>query len=136
MAETQRTRTHNLLKLLGHLEAEVMSFIWEHESAVVSELVEIVNRRRTQHLAYKTLLTICARLTKKGLLEVHKEGRVFRYRPTMSESEFVYQQAARAASVLLDHFGHAALPAFVDQISTNPSHVAELQRLLNSRYET
>jgi predicted transcriptional regulator len=90
--------------MLGPLEAEVMKIIWVRGTALVSEIEEILNRRRNVPLAYKTVLTICTRLGEKGVLSHEKEGRAFRFYPTMTESEFVAAQASKATAAL-GYFG-------------------------------
>ena len=110
--------------MLGPLEAEVMKIIWVRGTALVSEIEEILNRRRSVPLAYKTVLTICTRLGQKGVLSHDKEGRAFRFYPTVTESEFVAVQAAKATAVLLSRFGDVVLSTFVDQVAADPDQLA------------
>jgi predicted transcriptional regulator len=116
--------------MLGPLEAEVMEIIWMRGTALVSEVEEVLNGRRPVPLAYKTVLTICSRLSDKGLLNHEKEGRAFRYYPTMTESEFVSAQASKATGALLSRFGDAALSSFVDQVAADPEQLVALRNLL------
>jgi predicted transcriptional regulator len=119
-------------ELLGPLEAEVMEIIWHLDSALVAEVEEVLNGRRSVPLAYKTVLTICTRLSDKGILNHEKEGRAFRYYPTMSESEFISDQASKATGVLLSRFGDVALSTFVDQVAADPAQLVALRNLLDS----
>jgi len=116
--------------MLGPLEAEVMKIIWGRGTALVSEVEEVLNARRAHALAYKTVLTICTRLSEKGLLNHEKEGRAFRYFPTMTESEFVAAQASKATDALLSRFGDVALSSFVDQVAADPEQLVALRALL------
>jgi predicted transcriptional regulator len=116
--------------MLGPLEAEVMKIIWGRGTALVSEVEEVLNTRRATALAYKTVLTICTRLSEKGLLNHEKEGRAFRYFPTMTESEFVAAQASKATDALLSRFGDVALSSFVDQVAADPEQLVALRALL------
>jgi predicted transcriptional regulator len=120
-----------LQEMLGPLEAEVMEIIWVRGAALVGEIEEILNRRRTTPLAYKTVLTICTRLSDKGILGHVKEGRAFRFHPTMTEAEFVARQASRATDDLLSRFGEAALSTFVDQVAADPDQLMKLRQLLD-----
>jgi predicted transcriptional regulator len=117
-------------EMLGPLEAEVMEIIWAQGGALVSEVEEVLNGRRAVPLAYKTVLTICTRLSEKGLLNHEKEGRAFRYFPAMTESEFVEAQASKATGVLLSRFGDVALSTFVDQVAADPDQLLALRELL------
>jgi predicted transcriptional regulator len=94
---------------------------------------EILNSRRSEPLAYKTVLTICTRLSDKGILTHEKEGRAFRYGPTMTEAEFVADQASKAADTMLNRFGDVALATFVDKVATDPEQLAALRSLLGDR---
>jgi predicted transcriptional regulator len=107
-----------------------MEIVWIRGPSVVSDIEEVINGRRTTPLAYKTILTICARLTDKGLLEPEKEGRAYRYGPTMTQPEFVSSQAAKAADELLSRFGDMAISTFVGQLSADPDQLAALRALL------
>jgi predicted transcriptional regulator len=128
----RKPTTPKLDELLGPLEAEVMEIIWHHGSALVSEVEEVLNTRRSVPLAYKTVLTICTRLSEKGLLTHEKEGRAFRYYPTMSEPEFVAEQASKATGALLSRFGDVALSTFVDQVAADPAQLLALRNLLGT----
>ncbi len=116
--------------MLGPLEAEVMEIIWTRGTALVSEVEEVLNKRRTTPLAYKTVLTICTRLSEKGVLDHEKEGRAFRYYPTMTQTEFAAAQAAKACDALLSRFGDVALASFVEQVAADPEQLAALRDLL------
>lgn len=107
-----------------------MAIIWQQTTATVSEVEEVLNQRRDAPLAYKTVLTICTRLSDKGLLDHEKEGRAFRYRPTMTQSEFVSEQASKATDALLSRFGDVALSSFVDQVAADPDQLVALRNLL------
>jgi len=117
-------------KLLGPLESEVMALAWQKGSVLVGELTEQINRRRPAPLAYKTVLTICTRLAEKGLLAHTREGRAFRYTPTMSEAEFLEAQASKAAAAMLDTFGSSAIDAFVGQVAASPRDFEALRTLV------
>jgi predicted transcriptional regulator len=126
----KKAQVPKLDQMLGPLEAEVMEIIWLRETALVSEVEEVLNKRRTTPLAYKTVLTICTRLSEKGLLNHQKDGRAFRYYPTMTQPEFVSRQASKASSALLSRFGDVALSSFVDQVAADPEQLAALRNLL------
>jgi len=129
----KRQKPVDIRAMLGPLEAEVMQILWMRGPSLVSEVEEILNSRRSEPLAYKTVLTICTRLSDKGLLSHEKEGRAFRYGPTMTVAEFVTDQASKAADTMLDRFGDVALATFVDQVATDPEQLASLRKMLNKR---
>jgi predicted transcriptional regulator len=131
-AKRKKSKAPKLNELLGPLEAEIMEIFWKTGPSLVSDVEEILNRRRDDPLAYKTVLTICSRLSDKGILTHDKEGKAFRYRPMMTQSEFIAEQRAKATDALLNRFGDAALATFVEQVAANPDQLAELRSLLES----
>ena len=54
------------LALLGPLEAEVTTLMWERRESTVREVVDSLRGRR--ELAYTTVMTIMNNLVTKGLL--------------------------------------------------------------------
>jgi predicted transcriptional regulator len=130
-SRVEKSKSPKVEEMMGPLEAEVMKIIWSRGTALVSEVEEILNRRRRAPLAYKTVLTICTRLGEKGVLRHEKEGRAFRFYPTMTESEFVAARASKATDALLHRFGDVALATIVDQVAADPDQLATLRRLLD-----
>jgi predicted transcriptional regulator len=121
--------------LLGPLEAEVMELFWSHGSMLVSEVEELLNQCRSEPLAYKTVLTICTRLTDKGHLGHEKQGRAFRYHALETKDEFARSQAIKATNVLLARFGDLALASFAEHIAADPAQLESLRRLLEENDE-
>jgi len=122
-----------LEEMLGPLEAEVMQILWIRGPSLASEVTQVINDRRTVPLSYKTILTICTRLSDKGFLVHEKEGRAFRYAAKMTEAAFVADQASKAADTFLERFGDAALASFVNQVTADPKQLAALRDLLEVR---
>lgn len=108
-----------------------MRVIWQRSPATVGEIESALNADSSKRVAYKTVLTICSRLEVKGLLEHQREGRAFRYLPTMSEQDLVAREADRAARSLLARFGELAVSGFVNQVVADPERLAQLKALLH-----
>ena len=72
-----------LAMALGPLEREILEAIWTLGSANVAEVRTALGERH----AYTTIMTVMARLTEKGRLARHKQGRSFRYRTVISRAE-------------------------------------------------
>lgn len=133
VAEGNQPRPTSWPSVLGPLETAVMRVIWERSSATVGEVESALNTARSKRVAYKTILTICSRLEVKGLLGHEREGRAFRYLPTMSERDLVAREADRAAGSLLSRFGELGVSGFVNQVVTDPDRLAQLEGLLSDR---
>ncbi len=95
---------------LGELESVVMNVLWTSTGAVsVREVLTAISVDRP--LAYTTVLTVLDNLHRKGWALRDKDGRAFRYRPSISREE----AAARALREVLDNTADpgAALLHFV-----------------------
>lgn len=112
-------------RLLGPLEAEVMEAVWAADGAVtVRDVVDRVNARREQALAYTTVMTVMSRLADKGALSRRREGRGYVYEAAASDP------AAMAVRRVMRQFGDAAMAHFVSEAKDDPEVLKRLQRLL------
>ncbi len=86
-----------------------------------------VNEALGNCLAYTTVMTVLARLWKKGLTERTDRGRGFAYLPVLSESELATRRMRETLEGVSDRT--STLAGFVGSLST--SDVAHLRRLLD-----
>lgn len=86
-----------------------MGVLWERGSATVRELVEALNGRRRQKLAYTTVLTLASRLWRRGLLVRVPGGRGFRYRPATTREGLLADLSDELIERLFTDFGEIAL---------------------------
>ena len=109
-----RRRGHSAQHLVGELEYEALKALWEQAPANVAAVLRTVNarRRRRDHLAYTTVMTVLSRLYDKGLLERAKVGRGYAYTPRFDEPALVEHLGQREVDDLLDRFGSVALVQF------------------------
>jgi predicted transcriptional regulator len=112
-----------------------MDLMWDTHSATVAEIAARINKTRTTPLAYKTILTICSRLEKKGLLIHTRVGRAFRFAPVMSRARFQQYQASVAVARHLKFFGPEAIATFVAVVSQHPERLARLRQLVNEHID-
>ncbi len=68
---------------LGGRQLAVMRVLWAQGEATVAEVQQSLDLERP--LAYSTVATVISRLEKKGLVTHRAEGRIYHYRPTVSE---------------------------------------------------
>jgi predicted transcriptional regulator len=114
-----------VVKGLGPLEAEVMRVLWRaREPLTVRAVLERLNRRRRQPLAYTTVMTVLARLADKDILHRHLDGRGYRYEPAVADA------AAIAVREVMRDFGDAAVAQFVDEARADPKLLRRLRRLV------
>ena len=110
---------------MGHLETEVVQAVWAAEAPVsVRDVVERLNRRRRDGLAYTTVMTVMTRLAEKGVLTRVREGRSYRYEAAAPDA------AGLAVRGVLREHGDAAIAHFVEEARADPEALKRLQRLL------
>jgi len=67
------------------LEMMCLNALWEIEEGNVEDVRRVVSQSR--QLAYTTVLTLLDRLTRRGAVSRRKEGRGFRYQPTVARDK-------------------------------------------------
>ncbi|MBI2822252.1 MAG: BlaI/MecI/CopY family transcriptional regulator [Acidobacteria bacterium] len=66
-------------------EFEIMEIIWEQGSSLVRDVHQELYRRKG--LAYTTVMTEMTHLCRKGALSQGKQGRAYRYTPTLTRRQ-------------------------------------------------
>lgn len=83
---------------IGELEHEVLESLWACTDAMTVR--DVADRlKRPNDLAYTTVLTVLVRLHEKGLADRERDGRGYRYRPTLTREAFRARRALLALSV-------------------------------------
>ena len=91
--------------LLGPTEAKLMEIAWRESELTVKQTLFELGPDNTS--AYTTVMTVLNRLSDKGLLERHREGRNFIYRPCSSREAFIEERLGRIAACLQRNFPDA-----------------------------
>ena len=110
----------------GALEAEVLGVLWAADEPLTPGEV---NEELGEELAYTTVMTILARLWKKGLAERVPQGRAYAYTAVLSESELTTKKMTQALESSTDRA--SVLAGFVGSLSRRD--VRQLRRLLGER---
>jgi predicted transcriptional regulator len=103
---------------LGDLEATVMERVWDREDGVtVREVFEELADSR--QIAYTTVLSTLDNLHRKGWVRREREGKAYRYWPTMTREE----RSANLMRAAFDAGGdtEAVLAFFVEQMTAEES---------------
>lgn len=103
--------------MLHELESEVMEEIWRRTEATVREVLEALNASAARVRAYTTVMTVMAKLSRKGLLERRREGKTDIYRPVMSREQYLEARAQAEVGALIDEYGDIALVHFARQMA-------------------
>ncbi|MBF6171747.1 BlaI/MecI/CopY family transcriptional regulator [Nocardia blacklockiae] len=103
----------------GELESVVMDRLWNRngDPTTVRELFDELTAER--EIAYTTVMSTMDNLHRKGWLERRREGKAFRYWPTLTRE----QHSARLMREALDDGGRSelVLAHFVEQIGPEES---------------
>ncbi|MBI4277588.1 MAG: BlaI/MecI/CopY family transcriptional regulator [Armatimonadetes bacterium] len=97
-------------KVLGDLEAEVMDVIWARpagQETTVRDVFEVLARRR--RIAYTTVMNTMARLARKKLLRVKRQGPAYVYSPAFTQAEFTSRVTGHILENLLVGFAGPAM---------------------------
>ena len=114
---------------LHELEAEVMNEVWRHNEVTVREVLEALNRGPKQR-AYTTIMTIMARLDRKGVLTRRRVGKGDVYRPLLSREEYLEARARSEIDGLVADYGDLALAHFARRLeSLDPERRRALRKL-------
>jgi predicted transcriptional regulator len=108
------------------LESEVMDAIWGASRPVsVREIVDVLNQRRPEPLAYTTVMTVMNRLATKNVLTRRGERRSYVYEATAPDA------AGIAVRDVIRTYGDAAVAHFVDEARADPEVLRRLRGLLS-----
>ena len=113
-------------KEFGPLESEVMDAVWRAARPVsVREVIDDLNGRRSEFLAYTTVMTVMSRLAEKDALSRRKAGRGYVYEANAPDA------AGIAVKDVLRAYGDVAVAHFVDEARADPTLRRRLQRMLD-----
>lgn len=114
---------------LGDLERSVMDVLWDLEPGAditVREVHQVLSEQRD--VAYTTVMTVMDRLSRKHMVEQHKEGRAYRYRARSTRAEMTADLMRGTLSDLGSGEREPALVAFVEDASVE--EIAALRKAL------
>lgn len=114
----------------GELEQAIMDVVWAGgEPLTVREVLERLNRARSQALAYNTVQTVTEILHRKGWLSRAKDGRAFRYQATKDREGYAASLIDQVWATGADRT--ATLVRLFDEL--DDGEVAELRAALAAR---
>ncbi len=102
-----------------------MTEVWQARVAVsVRQVLDALNARRSEPLAYTTVMTVMNRLVAKHTLTRHGERRSYVYEATAADA------AGLAVQDVIRTHGDAAIARFVDEARGDPGVLRRLRALL------
>jgi len=103
---------------LGPLEREILQIIWEFGEVTVKDVHERILADPDRELAYASVTTVLRRLTEKGWLSCDKRGRLFFWRPLISQSQAQAIEAYENLTRFLAVGNPDIVAAFADSLDT------------------
>lgn len=116
---------------LGPLEAEVMRVLWRRGPSLVTEVRQVLNRRREDQLAHTTVVNVLTNLERKQVVDHVVEGKAYRFAATLDEDALRSRQAKHQAKELFRLFDDAAVTAIVGEVRADRSLVERFRQLLD-----
>jgi predicted transcriptional regulator len=110
-------------------ELDVMSVLWDLDSATVAE----VRERLADDLAYTTVLTVLRTLEQKGYVGHTGEGRAHRYRPLVKREAAGRSALRRLVDKVFDGSPELLLTQLVSDKNLSDDELRRLRRLLHGR---
>ena len=116
---------------ISEAEWVVMRVLWERAPRTANEVAEVVGPAQQWHP--RTVKTLLARLVRKKALTYTEEGRVYHYRPLVTEADCV---RAEGRSFLDRVFGGSLSPMlaqFIEETPLRAEEIEELRQLLEKK---
>ncbi|HEY6159114.1 MAG TPA: BlaI/MecI/CopY family transcriptional regulator [Gemmatimonadales bacterium] len=110
-------------------ELDVMSVLWDAESATVAE----VRERLADDLAYTTVLTVLRTLEQKGYVGHTGEGRAHRYHPLVKRAAAGRSALSRLVDKVFDGSPELLLTQLVSDKNLSDEELRRLRKLLTER---
>ncbi len=120
-------------RVLGELESDIMEIAWHKKDAIaVKDVTGILTKRRP--IAYTTIMTIMARLVKKGVLVRHLNGSSYLYKPKVTREQFTARAVHNIFSTTVSTLGEEVVTHFVKEIQkVSPKKRRELLKTLERK---
>jgi predicted transcriptional regulator len=128
-----RPAARGIKQVLGDLEADVMSLLWQQPNQTVIEVEQRLRRKR--EIAHTTVLTTLDRMHRKGYLTREKTGKAFIYAPRFTREEFERGLAQEVLGALLGGVGETALSTFIELIGDDGAKLDRLESLIKEKRE-
>lgn len=111
---------------LGELERSVMNVLWDASAPLTVR--EVLDGLDARDLAYTTIMTVLDRLGTKDMVSRERDGRAFRYSPSLTRDA----ATAELLRVALDEAGGDRTAALVHFATTvDPDEADALRRALD-----
>jgi predicted transcriptional regulator len=133
LQDTVRLSADGLAKVLGDLEARVMTAVW---ALGVPSPARVVHERvaRTHAIAALTVITVLNKLVAKRLLRRKTRDGLLHFEAVMTEADFMAHASRRVVEGILSFGPQAVASSLVDVLAEqDPQQLEDLARLIRRR---
>jgi predicted transcriptional regulator len=111
-------------------ELAVLRQLWRRDDATIRELTDALYPDGG-HAHYATVQSLLDRLQSKGFVDREKDGRVNRYRASVSRTELAGRRLRATADALFDGAMAPLLTHLVDSADLRPDEIDALRELID-----
>ncbi len=116
---------------LGDLEMAVMELMWRQRGAEAKAVCEAMGER---DISLSTVQSTLERLFRKRLLERHKRGRAYHYKPAVTRNQLIGLMIRELARQVASGRMEPVLCGFVDLVEEDdPQLMARLEQMVAGR---
>ncbi|MHC5056927.1 MAG: BlaI/MecI/CopY family transcriptional regulator [Planctomycetota bacterium] len=117
------------LPRLSEAQLELMSIIWRKDKATVTEVWESLPRGR--HIARTTVMTVLARLAKKGWLRRRKSGNEYVYSPAVGREKALGGMLSRLIDTAFGGSTEGLIMTLVNARGISEEEAERLRRIID-----
>ena len=125
----KKTRTSR--KRLSAAEIDLMQHLWSAGECTVTELQKLVNDERQDPVSRNTVQVQLQRIEDKGWVLRVPKGRLYLYRPTVSEEEGMAELTSDFRNKVFGGSALAMVRCLVDAGEISGEEISELKKLIN-----
>lgn len=118
-------------KRISQAEWEVLNVLWEHPQATARDVHAILTA--TKDWNPKTVATFLTRLVDKGVAAVRADGRVFRYRASVSREKSITHESESFLQRVFRGAAGSMLVHFCEQTELTPEEITRLEEILRRK---
>jgi BlaI family transcriptional regulator, penicillinase repressor len=115
---------------ISDTELSVLKILWSNGPGTVRD-IEAHLPRRSQPLAYNTILTLLSRLRQKGYVATDRRGTAHVFRSTVTRDDVLGQGLATLANRICDGTASPLVHALVRGQHLSADDIADLRKLLD-----
>ncbi len=118
-------------KSLGDLQLAILRILWEESEATVAQVHRALHPERG--LALTTIATMLSKMEKRDLVAHRREGRLFVYRPLVTETEVHRSMVGDLTERLFEGRTSALVNHLLTEQEIDPDELDAIRRLLEAR---